>query len=498
MPGTRGSASTRRRAAGMSAGAPPITASCSSTTISSCWGSSMPSQFSNGLDRFLERREGLLGARGRQPRRRGDPCRLGRGGRRRRTRSRPWAGCWRARPARSSCAFATSCCRATDTAGLGLFACEHLTPAPMRRPAWLAHPNGAKAIRSCTIVAAETAPLADGDGAAVRLGRDHAHRQCGGGTYRPRRDPDRPAGGRRADPPAARPARPLAEPVLGGADAGGGRPRADGGLPAAAGRAVRTVSRRATCWCRRPRRTAWRWSWCAAGDRPGTGDRYRAEVHHRSRNSATRGGRGHGTTRSSRSPLAGALLMLVLAWRRRRLARLFPDTLKAPLGASAHRAARPRGAHRRAVAGRSGRVTHGRGAAACTSRHRSGPGRRDRGGRPPADRRGPLRPISGDARSASTELRVEAPRVSPSSGTRRAAPAGPAAAAPGRKAPSGDARSGRLAITDGRSNSSTRRAKSSLAANGRHRSRHASPRRDCGGRQRQGAGRPAAVRAPVG
>ena len=31
----------------------------------------------------------------------------------------------------------------------------------MRRPAWLAHPNGAKAIRSCTIAVSETAPLAD-------------------------------------------------------------------------------------------------------------------------------------------------------------------------------------------------------------------------------------------------------------------------------------------------------------------------------------------------
>ena len=48
-----------------------------------------------------------------------------------------------------------------DIAGLSLFACEHLTPAPMRRPAWLVHPNGAKAIRSCTVVAADTAPLAD-------------------------------------------------------------------------------------------------------------------------------------------------------------------------------------------------------------------------------------------------------------------------------------------------------------------------------------------------
>ena len=40
-----------------------------------------------------------------------------------------------------------------------MFACEHLTPEPMRRPAWLAHPNGARAIHSCTIAASDPAPL---------------------------------------------------------------------------------------------------------------------------------------------------------------------------------------------------------------------------------------------------------------------------------------------------------------------------------------------------
>ncbi len=46
------------------------------------------------------------------------------------------------------------------TAGVSLFACQHLTPEPMRRPAWLSHPNGARAIRSCTIVAPQTEPVA--------------------------------------------------------------------------------------------------------------------------------------------------------------------------------------------------------------------------------------------------------------------------------------------------------------------------------------------------
>jgi hypothetical protein len=47
------------------------------------------------------------------------------------------------------------------TAGVGLFALEHLTPELLRRPAWLLHPNGARAIRSCTIVAADTRPVVE-------------------------------------------------------------------------------------------------------------------------------------------------------------------------------------------------------------------------------------------------------------------------------------------------------------------------------------------------
>jgi glyoxalase-like protein len=46
------------------------------------------------------------------------------------------------------------------TAGLRVFACAHLTPEPMRRPEWLAHPNGALGIGSITVVAAEPEALA--------------------------------------------------------------------------------------------------------------------------------------------------------------------------------------------------------------------------------------------------------------------------------------------------------------------------------------------------
>jgi catechol 2,3-dioxygenase-like lactoylglutathione lyase family enzyme len=47
------------------------------------------------------------------------------------------------------------------TAEVSLFALEHRTPELLRRPAWLLHPNGALAIRSCTIVAADTRPVVE-------------------------------------------------------------------------------------------------------------------------------------------------------------------------------------------------------------------------------------------------------------------------------------------------------------------------------------------------
>ena len=37
------------------------------------------------------------------------------------------------------------------TGGVPMFACAPLTPEPMRRPEWLAHPNGARAIASVTV-----------------------------------------------------------------------------------------------------------------------------------------------------------------------------------------------------------------------------------------------------------------------------------------------------------------------------------------------------------
>lgn len=50
------------------------------------------------------------------------------------------------------------------TGGVGLFACAHLTPTLLRRRSWTAHPNGALALVSCTVVAREPAKVADAMG----------------------------------------------------------------------------------------------------------------------------------------------------------------------------------------------------------------------------------------------------------------------------------------------------------------------------------------------
>ncbi len=53
-----------------------------------------------------------------------------------------------------------------ELGGLLLFACHHLTPHLLRRPEWLRHANGARALRSCTVLAADPEPLV---GALTRL-----------------------------------------------------------------------------------------------------------------------------------------------------------------------------------------------------------------------------------------------------------------------------------------------------------------------------------------
>jgi catechol 2,3-dioxygenase-like lactoylglutathione lyase family enzyme len=119
-----------------------------------------PSQFTNDLDRFLERREGLLGVvvgtrdaaaahaawteAGVGPQ---GPKALGR--------------LLEGEDGPVELRFRNVLVPKERVGGLGLFACEHLTPELLRRPAWLLHPNGARAIRSCTVVAPRPAPVVE-------------------------------------------------------------------------------------------------------------------------------------------------------------------------------------------------------------------------------------------------------------------------------------------------------------------------------------------------
>jgi hypothetical protein len=119
-----------------------------------------PGQFTNDLDRFLERREGLLG--------------VVVGTRDAAAAHAAWAeaGVWPHEPkalrrllegedGQFELRFRNVLLPRERVGGLSLFACEHLTPEPLRRPAWLLHPNGARAIRSCTVVAPHPAPVVE-------------------------------------------------------------------------------------------------------------------------------------------------------------------------------------------------------------------------------------------------------------------------------------------------------------------------------------------------
>lgn len=55
--------------------------------------------------------------------------------------------------------FETVILNGSERSGLGVFACRHLTPEPMRRPAWLRHPNGAVRIAGLTVVTDDIEPL---------------------------------------------------------------------------------------------------------------------------------------------------------------------------------------------------------------------------------------------------------------------------------------------------------------------------------------------------
>jgi len=57
--------------------------------------------------------------------------------------------------------FANVKLAAEATGGVPLFACVHLTPAPMRQPEWLAHPNGTIGIASVTVAVDEPGALVE-------------------------------------------------------------------------------------------------------------------------------------------------------------------------------------------------------------------------------------------------------------------------------------------------------------------------------------------------
>jgi hypothetical protein len=119
-----------------------------------------PAGFTNNLDRLLEEREGLLG--------------IALGSRDAEGTHEAWARAGLAPAAPRDLGrlleaeegpldlrFRNVMLGTDATAGVSLFASEHLTPGLLRRPAWLVHPNGARRIRSCTIVADDPGPVAD-------------------------------------------------------------------------------------------------------------------------------------------------------------------------------------------------------------------------------------------------------------------------------------------------------------------------------------------------
>jgi hypothetical protein len=119
-----------------------------------------PTGFSNGLDRFLEGGEGPLALVAASRDADGtaaawaaaglDPAQPQSLGRELETAQGP-----------VTLRFRNVLLQPDRVAGLRLFACQHLTPELVRQPAWLSHPNGARRLRSCTIVAEDPAAVGD-------------------------------------------------------------------------------------------------------------------------------------------------------------------------------------------------------------------------------------------------------------------------------------------------------------------------------------------------
>ena len=222
-------------------------------------------QFTNGLDRFLERARGAARAGAGQPRRRRRPAPPGRPRASRPTPPRRWAACWRRRAVPIELRFRN----------VILPRARHGRARPVRLRAPDAGADAPPGL-------ARPPQRGQGDPLLHHRGLRRAPRwptRCAGCSARPRSPrTDNVVAAHTghgvilvAPPEDAMLMHPLldlpdaaARADAGRPDAGGRRSRPGGGLPAAAGRARSAGRPPATCWCRPPRRTAWRWSWSAA------------------------------------------------------------------------------------------------------------------------------------------------------------------------------------------------------------------------------------------
>ncbi len=160
MPGPSGAGLVLRyrRAAGISGRAPPIIASCSLPIISSCSASSTRPTRSNASMLFWRGARGLASrvapagtaeeARAALLRRQLHP-----------SEPRPLARQIELPQGTVLPRFSLISLPPEETPGLDSFLCSHLTPELMRRPEWLAHPNGAIGLKAVHVLVESTAPL---------------------------------------------------------------------------------------------------------------------------------------------------------------------------------------------------------------------------------------------------------------------------------------------------------------------------------------------------
>ena len=114
-------------------------------------------EFTNDLDRFLAEREGLLAVALRS----GDPAATRAAWQAAGLAPAEVAALGRRLEPDTELRFENVMLAPEATGGVPLFACAPLTPEPMRRPEWLAHPNGAQGIASVTVAVDDPAACYD-------------------------------------------------------------------------------------------------------------------------------------------------------------------------------------------------------------------------------------------------------------------------------------------------------------------------------------------------